>query len=78
MTFCSRPSSATDTEPLGLSNGDVIDCVVSKWGDWTECSVHCGAGFMLRSREIIIEPLNGGRKCPKHMRKRRACRMPPC
>jgi len=31
-----------------------------------------------REREVIIQPNNGGKKCPKKMSRKRKCRVMPC
>ncbi|XP_041371854.1 thrombospondin type-1 domain-containing protein 7A-like isoform X2 [Gigantopelta aegis] len=41
-----------------------IDCELSEWSDWSECSVTCGSGMQVRVRSILTEPADGGRKCP--------------
>jgi len=64
-------------EPKG-SSPEVVDCVVSPWSEWSPCSASCGTGETLRSREIVVEPQNGGRRCPRKLRKRKPCQQPPC
>eukprot|EP00088_Acartia_fossae_P070968 TRINITY_DN962_c0_g1_i5.p1 TRINITY_DN962_c0_g1~~TRINITY_DN962_c0_g1_i5.p1 ORF type:complete len:1038 (-),score=234.06 TRINITY_DN962_c0_g1_i5:373-3441(-) len=54
------------------------DCQVSEWSDWSECSADCGRGWMLKTREIVTMPQNGGRGCPRKMEKRRKCRGMNC
>ena len=41
-----------------------VDCELSEWSDWSECSVTCGSGMQVRVRSILTEPADGGRKCP--------------
>ncbi|XP_047141687.1 somatomedin-B and thrombospondin type-1 domain-containing protein [Hydra vulgaris] len=41
-----------------------IDCEVSEWGDWGNCSSSCGSGVMNRRRKITQMPSNGGKTCP--------------
>ena len=67
-----------EPENLGERAPLTVDCVVSKWNPWTPCSVSCGEGFTVRSRSILVEPQNGGRPCPRRLKKRRKCQMNPC
>ena len=43
-----------------------IDCVVSDWTPYTQCtSTQCGiAGKQMRTRTIVTQPANGGAQCP--------------
>lgn len=34
-----------------------VDCKTSEWSPWTECSVDCGMGTMIRSRDILVSIL---------------------
>jgi len=41
-----------------------VDCLVSEFGEWGECSESCGPGTMTRSRSVTREALHGGAVCP--------------
>lgn len=41
-----------------------IDCQVSDWTIFSECTQKCGGGTKTRSRIISEQPLNGGKECP--------------
>lgn len=40
-----------------------VDCALSDWGAWSNCSVRCGQGFQERRRTISKAPANGGKQC---------------
>lgn len=41
-----------------------VDCEVSDWGAWTDCSETCGGGTRLRTREVVTDPEGDGQGCP--------------
>jgi len=42
-----------------------INCEVSVWTGWSDCSAPCGGGVMSRKRSVTVEPKNGGTPCPE-------------
>ena len=44
----------------------IQDCVVSRWGKWSECSAKCNEGFAVRKRTIIEQPSQNifSKPCP--------------
>jgi hypothetical protein len=53
-----------------------VDCVVSEWSNWSECSAACGGGTQIKTRTIITPPQNGGTACPA-LTETRACNVQP-
>ncbi|KFG57279.1 sushi domain (scr repeat) domain protein [Toxoplasma gondii RUB] len=41
------------------------NCVVSEWGEWSDCSTTCGEGQSRRQREILKHPDTNGQNCPE-------------
>lgn len=39
------------------------DCIWNHWGEWSDCSTSCGAGWQTRIREIAMLARDGGAEC---------------
>lgn len=65
-------------EPHDPSLGPAIDCMVSAWSDWGQCSVTCGRGVMTKTRTIKVPADNGGQRCPRKLVKTRKCKLSKC
>ncbi|XP_055530253.1 spondin-1 [Wyeomyia smithii] len=48
------------------------DCKTSHWRHGP-CNATCGEGFRLKSRTILSQPINGGQRCPRKLRKVERC-----
>uniref|UniRef100_A0A667YJF4 SCO-spondin n=1 Tax=Myripristis murdjan TaxID=586833 RepID=A0A667YJF4_9TELE len=44
----------------GSDEKDCVDCIMSPWTTWSQCSVSCGLGSLFRQRDILREALPGG------------------
>lgn len=42
-----------------------LDCVVTKWSNFSACSVTIGAGTRMRRRQVLQLPEGAGQKCPE-------------
>lgn len=42
---------------------DIIDCRVSIWSEWTNCSAPCDGGNSTRTRMVYVHPRLTGKKC---------------
>jgi hypothetical protein len=45
------------------SEFSVIDCLLSEWGQWSECDAKCGSGTRTRTRTILRAAEMGGKHC---------------
>ncbi len=54
-----------------------IDCVLSDWGPWSECSATCGGGTRTRTRTVLVQAQNGGAPCGA-LSETEACNTQPC
>jgi len=54
------------------------DCAFAKWSSWTECSVKCGGGQYIRTREVAKRGEVGGRGCRGPLASISTCSTQPC
>jgi Spondin-like TSP1 domain len=54
-----------------------VDCVVSSWSNWTDCSTRCGGGTQSQSRTVVTAAANGGAACPT-LSQSQACNTQGC
>ena len=64
-------SQACNTEPC------IVDCEVSEWGGFSDCSVECGGGLQTRTRTVVIPASIDGEECPA-LTDSQACNIEPC
>eukprot|EP01084_Bolivina_argentea_P228022 385204_1 len=55
-----------------------LDCDISDWTDWDDCSEPCGPGTQTRRRDIIQQPARGGKECPTLIIEDKPCTADPC
>lgn len=79
VQMCKRGRAQPELKPNAteMPNG-IVNCVLSDWSEWSECSVSCGLGFTQRSRRILVQPRNGGAACSKKLSKRQRCHRETC
>jgi len=62
----------------GSCGGSVVDCLWSKWTDWSPCSKSCDAGQKFRGRRIGREARAGGNGCRGYFEDYRTCSLASC
>ncbi|XP_068190028.1 thrombospondin type-1 domain-containing protein 7A [Antennarius striatus] len=56
-----------------------VNCQLSDWSQWSECTHSCGLGGKLwRRRTVIQAPQGDGRPCPSQMEQWKPCLVKPC
>lgn len=61
-----------------VSPGVHVDCVLSEWSHWSQCSVSCGGGHRHRKRHIEQQPENMGAACSGSLSEVHECRTDWC
>lgn len=72
-----RTSSDKNCLDLTETKSCQVDCEVGDWTPYTQCSKNCGGGKQTRSRNILVQPLNGGKVCPQ-LEESQDCNILPC
>ncbi|XP_076335320.1 spondin-1-like isoform X3 [Tachypleus tridentatus] len=83
MMMSKAPSSSVNT--LSTSPAEktsdlvVLDCMVTRWTDWTSCSITCGNAWKQRRKMVNVKAQHGRKSCPPKMKQRHKCRnIPKC
>jgi hypothetical protein len=74
------PTPVTPTPaPTPFPTLEKVDCKVSEYGPWGECSQTCGGGVRFRDRTVTQKPLHGGQTCQAFpLRQQYNCEGAPC
>jgi len=72
-----------ETWPCGTKSrecggGVPVDCVLTEWEPWGECSATCGGGQRTRNRDIKSRMKNGGKRCAGPLMEIGACVRSKC
>lgn len=59
-----------------------VNCLLSDtWSEWSNCDHQCGVGAQQRTRQVLVHPVNGGKKCTGHIERKMCegfnCKLPP-
>eukprot|EP00928_Gymnodinium_smaydae_P045587 TRINITY_DN3036_c0_g4_i1.p1 TRINITY_DN3036_c0_g4~~TRINITY_DN3036_c0_g4_i1.p1 ORF type:complete len:1748 (-),score=359.16 TRINITY_DN3036_c0_g4_i1:118-5361(-) len=55
-----------------------VDCEMATWSQWSDCSVTCGGGQHIRSRDILKQASGGGKPCEKDVSEVAECARTAC
>ncbi|XP_013913582.1 PREDICTED: SCO-spondin-like [Thamnophis sirtalis] len=61
----------------GSDEANCVDCILSPWSLWSECSRSCGLGVTFRRRDLLRNALPGGR-CDRDEFDSRSCFLRAC
>eukprot|EP00930_Biecheleria_cincta_P073322 TRINITY_DN6062_c0_g2_i1.p1 TRINITY_DN6062_c0_g2~~TRINITY_DN6062_c0_g2_i1.p1 ORF type:complete len:1830 (-),score=240.41 TRINITY_DN6062_c0_g2_i1:94-5583(-) len=64
--------------PSACQAGEPADCAFGEWGGWQACSVSCGGGEHMRSRNIIAQARRGGKPCLGSLTEIKECARHSC
>lgn len=68
----------TEKEVSCNTNPCPVDCVLSDWSAYGECSQPCGGGTKTRTKSVITEPAHGGKECSGPTTESVECNTQPC
>ncbi|XP_075879669.1 spondin-1a [Nelusetta ayraudi] len=54
-----------------------INCAMTEWTEWSECTKSCGKGHTIRTRTVTLEPQFGGDHCSETIQ-RKKCKIRKC
>jgi len=68
----------TDTPNCASAKEPAVDCKLSEWGVWGDCTATCDGGQQTHKRSVVREAKNGGVPCENVLEKTRGCNTQPC
>lgn len=71
-------TAATTDDPDPASQPTLVDCKMTAWSEWDECSKRCGGGTQKRVRSVHTQAANGGKACSGDTSESRACNTNAC
>lgn len=78
---CGKPCEGAKVETASCKPDcfkEPQDCLLSGWGDWSQCDKACGGGQRYRSRTIVQNLVNRGKACEGDMIETESCNQEDC
>ncbi|KAL4229485.1 Thrombospondin type 1 repeat-containing protein [Mactra antiquata] len=69
---------SSETEVVSCQVACDVDCLLTEWISWSECSSSCDLGQQMRIRDIVEEPKGNGRQCPDVFEQKKPCFIEGC
>lgn len=69
--YSSTPNCAEMEEPA-------VDCQLSEWGAWSDCTATCEGGQQTQTRSVVHEAKHGGVSCDRVLSRTQGCNTQPC
>merc|ERR1712136_479216 len=71
-------AACNSADKEGCLETEPVDCLLSTWGMWSECSTTCGPGSRSHSRTVLTPSANGGKPCAGKLSKLAPCETKDC
>jgi hypothetical protein len=72
-----KPCASLEREEACHLEPCPVDCVVTSFSRWSECTKSCGGGARFIARSVAVAPAAGGKACPP-LTKTEECQSQPC
>merc|ERR1719163_2116911 len=64
--------------PPKCEKAEPVNCVLTPFSGWSQCTAPCGGGMQVARREIVTYAANGGTPCDGSLSKVQECGRQPC
>jgi hypothetical protein len=81
VSYCGKPCDAILQETKACPQDGCtskVDCELSEWTEWDDCSVSCGGGQQARKRKVTMPAMLGGALCDDILQQVRPCETQCC
>eukprot|EP00742_Colponemidia_sp_Colp-10_P006748 GILJ01007233.1.p1 GENE.GILJ01007233.1~~GILJ01007233.1.p1 ORF type:complete len:2169 (+),score=356.63 GILJ01007233.1:3-6509(+) len=62
-TICALDTTCMYNATARVCQPSTIDCMLTDWSEWSDCSTPCSGGTRQQTRKVIRQPLAGGQPC---------------